>query len=69
MQEHSLGLTPEQWQKYVDSLTNEQRQLLDRLREGSTLEAIAGDLNLKTNQVMGEWSKLYLAAQEIRSVS
>nr|WP_290228213.1 HetZ-related protein 2 [Trichocoleus desertorum] len=69
LQEHSLGLTPEQWQKYVDSLTNEQRQLLDRLREGSTLEAIAGDLNLKTNQVMGEWSKLYLAAQEIRSVS
>jgi hypothetical protein len=69
LQEHSLGLTPEQWQQYVDSLTPEQRQLLDRLREGSTLEAIAGDLNLKTNQVMGEWSKLYLAAQELRSVS
>ncbi|HEY9805026.1 MAG TPA: HetZ-related protein 2 [Candidatus Obscuribacterales bacterium] len=69
LQEHSLGLTPEQWQKYVDGLTSEQRQLLERLREGSTLEAIAGDLNLKTNQVMGEWSKLYLAAQELRSAS
>ncbi|MBW4489809.1 MAG: HetZ-related protein 2 [Trichocoleus desertorum ATA4-8-CV12] len=69
LQEHSLGLTPEQWQHYVDNLTSEQRQLLDRLREGCTLEAIAGDLNLKTNQVMGEWSKLYLAAQELRSVS
>lgn len=69
LQEHSLGLTPEQWQHYVDNLMPEQRQLLDRLREGCTLEAIAGDLNLKTNQVMGEWSKLYLAAQELRSVS
>lgn len=69
LKEHSLGLTPEQWQQYVDKLTPEQRQLLDRLREGSTLEAIAGDLNLKTNQVMGEWSKLYLAAQELRSAS
>ncbi|MBD1862253.1 MULTISPECIES: HetZ-related protein 2 [Trichocoleus] len=69
LQEHSLGLTPEQWQQYVDKLTPEQRQLLDRLREGCTLEAIAGDLNLKTNQVMGEWSKLYLAAQELRSAS
>ena len=69
LQEHSLGLTPEQWQKYVDSLSTEQRQLLDRLREGCTLEAIACDLNLKTNQVMGEWSKLYLAAQELRSAS
>jgi DNA-binding CsgD family transcriptional regulator len=69
LQEHSLGLTPEQWQKYVDNLTPEQHQVLDRLREGCTLEAIAGDLNLKTNQVMGEWSKLYLAAQELRSAS
>ncbi|MFB2917968.1 MULTISPECIES: HetZ-related protein 2 [Aerosakkonema] len=69
LQEHRLGLTPTQWQEYKESLTDEQRRLLDKLATGKTLEAIAQDLNLKTNQVMGEWSKLYLAAQEKRSAS
>ncbi|MCL1463992.1 HetZ-related protein 2 [Argonema galeatum] len=69
LQEHHLGLTPSQWQEYCSSLTPEQRLLLDKLATGKTLEAIAQDLNLKTNQVMGEWSKLYLAAQEKRSPS
>lgn len=65
--EHRLGLTPSQWQEYWESLTSEQRRLLDNLTTGKTLEAVAQDLNLKTNQVMGEWSKLYLAAQEKRN--
>lgn len=65
--EHSLGLTPEQWQKFWTGLTPFQQQLLDRLKSGQRLEAIAKDLNLKINQVSGEWSKLYLVAQEIRS--
>ena len=67
--EHRLGLTPSQWQEYWESLTPEQRRLLDNLTNGKTLEAVAQDLNLKTNQVMGEWSKLYLAAQEKRNAS
>jgi hypothetical protein len=65
--EHSLGLTPEQWQKFWENLTPFQQQLLDRLKAGQQMEAIAKDLNLKTNQVNGEWSKLYLMAQEMRS--
>jgi len=69
LQEHSLGLTPDQWQQYLNSLTPEQRHLIDRLQSGSTVETIAKDLNLKTNQVMGEWGKLYLAAQAVRSTS
>ena len=69
LHEHSFGLTPKQWQEFWDSLTGEQRQLLNRLKEGETLEAIAKDLNLKINQVIGEWSKLYLAAQALRSAS
>jgi len=36
------------------------------LKAGKTPEAIAKDLNWKVNQVMGEWSKLYLAAQALR---
>jgi len=69
LKEHRLGLTPSQWQEYWDSLTPEQRHLLDKLTTGKNLAAVAQDLNLKTNQVMGEWSKLYLAAQEKRNAS
>ena len=69
LKEHSLGLTPYQWQKFVESLTPQQRQLLELRKAGQTLEAIAKDLNLKINQVIGEWSKLYLAAQALRSAS
>lgn len=67
LQEHSLGLTPTQWQEYWESLTLTQRQLLEQLKGGKPIEAIAKDLNLKTNQVIGEWSKLYLVAQALRS--
>jgi hypothetical protein len=69
LKEHSLGLTPYQWQKFVESLTPQQRQLVELRKAGQTLEAIAKDLNLKINQVIGEWSKLYLAAQALRSAS
>ena len=67
--EHSLGLTPDQWQNFWDNLTGFQQQLLDKLKGGQNLEAIAKELNLKITQVTGEWSKLYLAAQEVRSGS
>lgn len=67
LQEHSLGLTPQQWQQYWLRLTPVQRQLIELLKAGKKIEAIAQDLNLKTYQVMGEWSKLYLAAQALRS--
>ncbi|MBD3880852.1 HetZ-related protein 2 [Phormidium tenue FACHB-886] len=67
--EHSLGLTPDQWQTFWSSLTGFQQQLLERLKGGQNLEAIAKDFNLKITQVTGEWSKLYLAAQEVRSGS
>lgn len=69
LEEHSLGLTPKQWQEFWDSLTPQQRQLLDQLKAKKPMEAIAKDLNLKINQVIGEWSKLYLAAQAVRSAS
>lgn len=66
--EHNLGLTPEQSQKLWESLSPVQQKLLDRLKAGQNLEAIAGELNLKSNQVMGEWSKIYLAAQKLRNL-
>src|ERR671932_1045799 len=69
LKEHSLGLTPYQWHKFVESLTPQPRPLLELRKADQTLEAIAKDLNLKINQVIGEWSKLYLAAQALRSAS
>jgi DNA-binding CsgD family transcriptional regulator len=67
LQEHSFGLTLQQWQQYWERLTPRQRQVLELLKAGKNIEAIALDLNLKTHQVMGEWSKIYLAAQALRN--
>jgi len=67
LQENTLGLTPSQLQEFVRNLTPQQQQIFELLKAGATKEAIAKNLNLKTSQVMGEWSKLYLAAQAIRS--
>jgi hypothetical protein len=69
LQDHSLGLTPDLWQQYWTTLTTFQQQILDSLKAGQSIDAIAKHHNLKINQVMGEWSKLYLAAQELRSAS
>jgi hypothetical protein len=69
LEEHSFGLTPAQWELFLETLTPVQRQLLEQRKAGKTLEVLAKDFNLKTNQVIGEWSKLYLAAQALRSAS
>ena len=69
LKEHNLGLTPIQWQEFCQTLTPQQRQLIEELKTGKALEAIAKDLKLKYNQAIGEWSKLYLAAQAIRGSS
>ncbi|WP_250125598.1 HetZ-related protein 2 [Chroococcidiopsis sp. CCMEE 29] len=64
--EHSFGLKPQQWQQFWERLTPRQRQMIELLKGGKDIEAIAQSLNLKSHQVMGEWSKLYLTAQAIR---
>ncbi len=65
--EHSFGLTPQQWEQLSSKLSPRQRQLCELLKSGKNIEAIALELKLKTHQVMGEWSKVYLAAQALRS--
>lgn len=67
LRDHNLGLTREQWTRFWDDLTTEQQRLLNRLKDGHTADMIAKELNLKTSYILGEWSKLYLAAQSIRS--
>lgn len=66
--ENNLGLTTEQWPKFLASLTSVQQKVVEKLKVGQSFEAIAKELNLKVNQVIGEWSKIYLAAQKFRNL-
>ncbi|HLO49856.1 MAG TPA: HetZ-related protein 2 [Kamptonema sp.] len=65
--DQNLGLTPRLWQQFWESLTPVQKQLIEELKAGKSIGAIASSLNLKTNQVISEWSKIYLAAQNLRN--
>jgi len=67
LDEHNLGLTPQQFGKLHENLTSMQRQLLELRKAGKSIEEIALSLKLKSHQVMGEWSKIYLAAQNLRT--
>ncbi|AFY33561.1 HetZ-related protein 2 [Calothrix sp. PCC 7507] len=67
LQEHNLGLTQSQWQQLHTQLTQIGQQILDLRRAGNSIEAIAQQLKLKTHQVMGEWTKVYLVAQSLRT--
>ncbi|MGI8500408.1 MAG: HetZ-related protein 2 [Hassallia sp.] len=67
LDEHNLGLTPQQWQQLQSKLTLIERQLLSLRKAGKSIEEIAKLLKLKTHQVMGEWSKIYVAAQNLRT--
>ncbi|AFY44126.1 HetZ-related protein 2 [Nostoc sp. PCC 7107] len=67
LEEHNLGLTPSQWQQLYQKLTPLGQQVLDLRKAGNSLEAIAQQLNLKSHQVMGEWTKIYLIAQSLRT--
>jgi DNA-binding CsgD family transcriptional regulator len=65
--ENRLGLTSEQWPTFQQSLSPVQQKILEQLKAGQSLESLAKELNLKSNQVTGEWSKIYLAAQKFRN--
>nr|WP_199332722.1 HetZ-related protein 2 [Anabaena catenula] len=67
LQENNLGLTQHQWQQLDEKLTPLEKQILDLRRAGHSIEATAQQLQLKTHQVMGEWTKVYLAAQTLRT--
>ena len=67
LQEHNLGLTPIQWDRFCNGLDSKQREIMMGLKAGTSVESIAKSLQIKTNQVMGEWSQIYLTAQELRT--
>ena len=65
--EHNMGLTQNQWEDFVARLTPIQQQIVQLKKANKNNEEIAKTLNLKSHQVMTEWGKLYLVAQELRS--
>ena len=67
LNENSFGLTADRWRGYWENLNEEQREIIKGLKKGKSVEAIAADLNLKTTQVIREWTKLYLEAQSLRN--
>ncbi|MBD2448010.1 HetZ-related protein 2 [Nostoc sp. FACHB-152] len=67
LEEHNLGLTPKQWEQLYEKITPLGRQVLDLRKAGESIEATAQKLKLKTHQVMAEWTKIYLAAQSLRT--
>ncbi len=64
--EHNFGLTPAQWKELCEKLTPTQREILELRKAGESIEALAPKLKLKAHQAMGEWTKVYLAAQALR---
>jgi DNA-binding NarL/FixJ family response regulator len=67
LREHNLGLTNSQWVSFQQNLSSQHQQILTSLRAGESIEIIAKNLKLKTNQVVSEWSQIYLAAQDLRT--
>ena len=67
LKRHRLGLTPQQWDQFIAGLSEQQQLILEQFRSGASVKSIAQGLGLKTSQVMGEWSKVYVAAQSLRN--
>ncbi len=66
--EHNLGLSPQQWQVFLQDLTPLQQTLIEKMKAKQSFDSIAKELGLKANQVAGEWSKIYQLAQKVRNM-
>ncbi len=67
IKENNLGLTQKQWDLLPEKLTAMQQQILELRKAGNSIDAIAEQLKLKPHQVLGEWTKVYLVAQSLRT--
>jgi DNA-binding CsgD family transcriptional regulator len=67
LEANNLGLTESKWQQLPEKITPLGQKILHLRKAGNSIEAIAQQLQLKTHQVLGEWTKVYLAAQTLRT--
>ncbi len=65
--EHNFGLTPQQWDLFMEQLSSQQQRLLCCKQDKLTERAIAQELGCSTTQVHKQWSKLLEKAWEIRN--
>lgn len=68
LEENNLGLTPNQYSSLLTKLTPVQSKILELRKEGKPFEDIAQSLRMKNHQVYGEWTKIYLQAQTLRTM-
>jgi DNA-binding CsgD family transcriptional regulator len=67
LKEDGLGLTPKQWEQLGEKISPLGKEILDRRKAGDSLAGIGEKLQLKTHKVIGEWTKVYLVAQNLRA--
>jgi hypothetical protein len=67
--DRNLGLTPSQWQDFIENLESEQKELLRLKQQGLPDTEIAQKLGCTVNQVNKRWFKLLNLAWEIRNGS
>ena len=66
--ETNLGLTPQQWQQWRQTLTPKQTELLCLKQNGATDSDAAKRLGLTNTQFHKQWTKLLAQAWEIRNL-
>jgi hypothetical protein len=67
LSEHNFGLTEKQLEQLVENITPIQKKILRLRKNKKSMESIANELKLEIHQVIGEWAKVYLAAQNLRN--
>lgn len=65
--DQQLGLTPQQWQKFLAQLTPQQRDILALQQEKKSTEEISKSLRLTPKKVQKQWTTLLELAWTIRN--
>lgn len=63
----NLGLTPQQWDTYIEQMDDKQRSLIELKQQGQPDEKIAKTLGLSMAQLQKRWFKILEQAWEIRN--
>ena len=66
LKHHNLGLTPTEWDSFVELLSEPQREMLAAFKAGHSVKEIATDSEMTEKQVLSQWAEIYLKAQGAR---
>jgi hypothetical protein len=65
--DQNLGMAPQQWDEFCKAITDEQRQLIELKRNGSSDREIADAIRCTPKQVQKRWSALLELAWQVRN--